>query len=354
MILPSVAAPEREPDAALIAKRLESWRSIYQPAGEGQEWLYLEMVSASVRMESAQSQERETRAHLVERATHFWEQDRSHAAEVLGKQLSRDPSLVASSLRQTRQGCDWLITRWNRLAERAQAGTAWSPEQCRLAHDLMGTPREFRDGDPWRPEETPLDLTRREIDMLERLKTNFLNDLDERERLAVCNGVELEPNTALNSLRRCESAAFQRFKWAQKQLPSPQPAEIAIVDETTEADTTAPEEVSPAEPIAPSLISSRIDPPTDAEYAAFERDMLRGLDPAMFAFPGDWPTGKYEDADIERIVGQITRRPEREPAPSPSSPVPLPAPLSRSLAREEERINRRTRRALRKLSNLRP
>ena len=45
---------------------------------------------------------------------------------------------------QSRQGTDWLIERWTRLAAIAREVGAWNEDQRRLAFDMLGVPRDLR------------------------------------------------------------------------------------------------------------------------------------------------------------------------------------------------------------------
>src|SRR5207302_2004053 len=104
-----------EIDAEAVAQRSDAWRESYLPSTPQEEWLYSQVIVSSVRIDGCQRQESELRGHLAFRATVCWDDDRRLDAESVALALARKPALISRKLRQTLQGCDWLLDRWRSL-----------------------------------------------------------------------------------------------------------------------------------------------------------------------------------------------------------------------------------------------
>jgi hypothetical protein len=209
--------------AAAVAERREQWRDGFRPEGPEEEWLYEQLIVNSVRVDQCQAQEPAVRVYQARRAVLWWDEDRRLDAETLAAGLARRPALVALRLRQTAQGCDWLIERWRGLASALEAeasGGDWTDEQKSLAFDLLGVPAELRTAPPWADAGSPAALAAREIDELKALRNGPLDALDDAEREAAERGVPLNPASGrdLARLRRYEAACLRRFRWAWDRL----------------------------------------------------------------------------------------------------------------------------------------
>ena len=240
---------------AVVRQRLVSWRGDYSPAGEVDEWLFRQVVVSSVRIDQCQADEPELRAELATRASACWDDDRKLAADELGKRLAADPARVAGRMLRTAQGCQWLIDRWDALAQALLAtdqgdGGDWTEEQEALALDLLGLAPELRiqGRTSWQVAGTasPSGLVMRELERLEQLRDEALDPLDELERCAAVAGRVVGPVAAseqaraLERLRRQESACWRRFLWARTRLlqdhreplpatePKPRPAPLPM------------------------------------------------------------------------------------------------------------------------------
>ena len=243
-------------DAAVIAERLESWRPTYRPGTDEEEWLFEQAVVSSVRVDRCQRDENLLRTHQSVRASLCWDDDRRLAAEELGATLSKKPSLVLRKLRKTRQGCDWLLERWRGLGDVLERGGEWTEAQSSLALDLLGTPRELRDGPPGSPQ----DLVAREVDGLERLAAEALDDLDGLERDSAETGLPIEPDRPLTLLRRYEAACMRRYQWARNRLTA-----------LRRSGQTDPVPAPPPPPVP----QPAVPPPTDDQWRAYEREIFR-------------------------------------------------------------------------------
>src|SRR5438309_1982354 len=166
-------------DAQLIQKRASDWFDALKPQNEYQSWLVDEVAIISLRIDRCERIERRSRDVRAMRAELCWEDDRGLDAERLGGLLPKHPGEVVRELRRTPQGCEWLMTRWAMLAHTADVKGSWTPEQSRMAFDLLGTPVEFRegikpgasldlDGRLIESSEDPAAVARREIDALKQ------------------------------------------------------------------------------------------------------------------------------------------------------------------------------------------
>jgi hypothetical protein len=305
-----------EEDADALAERREAWRAGYDPVTAEDEWLYEQVVLHSVRIDRCQRLEPVLRSSSARRAALCWDDDRRLAAEVLGDALSKHPALIARKLRGTKQGCDWLIDRWQRLGSILQSQGAWSDAHKALAFDLLGTPAKFRDGEP---SNAPGELVEAEIAQLARLQAEALDDLDESERAATALGLEIAPDRALTLLRRYEAACVRRLLWAKKQLKARQGQQ--------------------AEPLEPRQSASR--PPSSGMPDPFAR--MPHLAPPIDVVP--WPDldamTPEERASFRPSPGDVFSRP-LVPSHAPRADEPAPSSSSLPIA---PKGNRRARRA---------
>src|SRR3954463_11782011 len=133
-------------DAKLVQQRTCEWFDALKPQSEFHSWLVDEVANISLRIDRCERMERRARGVKAMRAELCWEDDRRLDAVRLGGLLAKRPDEVVEELRRTPQGCEWLMTRWEMLAHTAAVRGSWTPEQARLAFDLLGPPAEFREG----------------------------------------------------------------------------------------------------------------------------------------------------------------------------------------------------------------
>jgi hypothetical protein len=255
-------------EQALVEQRKAEWRLDFRPMDPREEWLFDQLVTASVQLDRCQREEQAMRSALAARAAVCWDDDRRLATEVLAGGLSRKPSLVSRQLRQTAQGCDWLIERWESLGRILETRDEWSEPQKTLALDLLGTSPELRDGptrlDPLMPEDDVrahrAALVAAEVAQLQEARETYLADLDDRERAAAELGLAAEIPAPLARLRRYAAACERRFRWTLNQLGRARKARAEAEPETTAA------------PEAPPAPSPTTDPAGDWDA------LMRGLD----------------------------------------------------------------------------
>ena len=126
-------------DQAVVEQRLRDWRSSFQPATTDDEWTFRELVACSVAIDRCHRQASSLRVHEAHRARLCWDDDRKADAEEIAARLGRNPGLVTSRLRRTKQGCRWLIERWQMLIKALDGGAEWTEARQGLADDLAGT-----------------------------------------------------------------------------------------------------------------------------------------------------------------------------------------------------------------------
>jgi hypothetical protein len=252
-----------------VKQRVAEWAAVVRPVSTLEAFYVAQMATESVRVERCQRDERVLLLRRAAWAESGWDEDRRHAAEELGARLPRDPARTVGRLRQTSQGCDWLLERWHMLAQSLQEENPWDGARRALALDLLGIPAALRDGG------TPLDidtdtgavahqsaLAAERIAELEQLKADVMDDRDEVEREAAVEGVgtgdaATERSLALN--RRYESACQHRLDRALRLLLS---------GRLTERTATPSEPVPAAAPSdGPRPVEIRPTPPAPAARA---------------------------------------------------------------------------------------
>src|SRR5690606_36600884 len=163
-------------------------------------------------------------------------------AEHLARRLASDPPRLAPALRRTRHGVEWMIGRWEALAEAADRG-GWDDERFSLAHDLLGLPEELRDVWPELPSGAPAEVQAEvAAAQLARLRSHLEGALigaDARERQLVLIGFPAHDDAASRALMRAEAASRRDLHRALLELHRTQ-AECP--------DGAAPSGVPPAPP----------------------------------------------------------------------------------------------------------
>ncbi len=304
------------PDAEgeVIAARILAWTPCLQPQDAYEDWLVSEVVVNSVRINRCHAHETSARTRQAARASLCWEIDRECEAEDLGERLSKAPAKVARTLQRTKQGCAWLIARWEGLSRVLQAKGDWDAPQQRLALDLLGTPKELREGP------SPIDgdrpaLIRQQLAELETLKAEALEELDERERADAEIGLGVDTDQAIALARRYEAACFRRMQWAQNQLKGGRKTPLAAPQR--------PESKPVPEPQPKPVPQPRPQPVATAEAdEAAEIALLK----AEFA---------AEDAELEALLGRPL--PDDLFESETVAPTPPPAPAGNRKARRARR-----------------
>ncbi len=216
----------------LIRERTDAFVEEFQPEGEYPLWLAGQAALASLRIERCQRMERGVRDKVSIKAELCWDDDRRLDAVRLGQSIAKAPEFVVEQLRQTPQGCEWLISRWALLAHAADSSKqGWTPEQAALAYDLFGTPVAFREGlkpgtsidSKGRVLESANDLAavaRRMVDELES-RRELVAGIDEAKQALAWLDLDDEADPELKRVRRYESSLQRRLRWCLDQLENP-------------------------------------------------------------------------------------------------------------------------------------
>ena len=257
-----------------------------------------------VRSDRCQRMERRARDKAAFRALTAWDDDRALEAKALGKRLATSPEEVAALLRKTPQGCDWLLDRWAQLAHAAKQGE-WTEEQARLAFDLLGTPREFRQG---RKPGVVLDLygevvesagdsvavARRQVDGLLKDREVAL-EADEIDRALAEADLADGKDPDVRRYRRYETSLHRQIRWYVAQVKDPSPHKQRA-PHLTPGWAPMPELPSETQP-EPAL---KPEPPMVEEVLAEEWDPDR-INPPFDLTPDEYPE-PGQSADIPRII----------------------------------------------------
>ncbi len=269
-----VRLPEDEPAGSPAADPTLDWPG----------FLAEQVGAITAKLRRCDRLERRYRERIVHRAEAHWDDDRRLEAEFLGSGIARDPAAVARMLRMSPHGCDWMAERWALLARAADREGSWTAEQAGLAFDLLGTPREFRAGEPGeridlegRPESpTPAEpdrggLARREVAALLARKAETAR-LDAFDRELARADADDESAPDLRKLRRHEADLHRRLRWC-----------VAQLDKAATPPPPAPSPLPPPPPPAPPrprpepLADPIGDSDLDLDTEPFEAVMAKAL-----------------------------------------------------------------------------
>ena len=285
-------------DLKLVRERADEWYFAIKPRNSYQAWMVNEVSIASLRIDRSERMERRLRDREMLKAELTWDDDRDKEAEALGSKLGRRPSEVVEQLRGTPQGCDWLMRRWSELARSAEVQGPWTPDQARLAFDLLGTHPDCREGrEPGEridldgrligPAPGPVALARREVAAL-KARRKRVAMLDEVDRSLTSVDLLDESNVPLKRLRRYEATLHNRLRWFLQQVQSDPPRHQTDPD-------FRPRWV---EPPGPTFSPSRPgpEPASTASIGAY-----KPINPPFDLLPDEFPEPGQE-ADIPKIV----------------------------------------------------
>jgi hypothetical protein len=210
--LPGVTVP--------LAPRAEQWAQSCKPKTAEQIWFVTQSVVESLRIDRARKHERHLIHYFAHRAALCWDVDRESAIETIAEKIAKNPAQVATRLKESRHGCEWLLDRWHALGEILKVNGGWTAAQRSLAFDMMGTPSGLRFAEPWdcAGQDSAQALVAHEIEHLERRKASALDSLDAYERKLAEKGFGLERPRALVASRREEAAGFRRMEWFFRHL----------------------------------------------------------------------------------------------------------------------------------------
>ena len=132
-----LAAPEEGMDSAdALRAATKAALANFQPSNAWDHWVVEQIATLQVRISQTQGAERRLRDWAAYRAGDFWVEDQTLQVVTLAEQLPRHPARTVARLRQTPAGSDWLIARWEALAQ--VDVVAWTEDQRTLASHLLG------------------------------------------------------------------------------------------------------------------------------------------------------------------------------------------------------------------------
>jgi hypothetical protein len=263
-------------DADAVARRKAEWRGSFRIADARDEWLFEQAVVTSVQIDHCNGLESALHANLARRAAVCWDEDRRLEAEETAVGLSKRPALVRQRLRQTAQGCEWMIERWAYLGGVIEEGGTWSEAQKALAFDLLGVDPVLRDIPLVEPEETGAELAAEQLEALRAYKAEALDELDGFERASAELGLPVTPCPALERLRRYKAACVRRHEWACARLGRPSREPVAAEDVPIAPAPVAPPAPAPAPVAEPPFLFDPgpvVDPLGEEDFSVIEELM---------------------------------------------------------------------------------
>ncbi len=265
-------------DEATIRTRAVGVFDTIRPQNEYQAWLCGLIALRTVQLDRLNVIRRQTRDDAVHRAAQFWDEDQDRDARRIAGGMDRDPGRTVGLLRRTVAGCAWLIERWAHLASLA-GRASWTDEQKNLAHDLIGTPQQFRSDPPTYlideygvevvPAPTELQLAQAHLAELHQCRV-LVDDTDEAARtLAMAD---------LNDFGDRDQAIFRRYERSlmndlnraadQARYESPKGATNSQFFKSIPAQFfSSPPPTSPSEPIIAAPIEPMIAAPSEPRAA---------------------------------------------------------------------------------------
>jgi bifunctional DNA-binding transcriptional regulator/antitoxin component of YhaV-PrlF toxin-antitoxin module len=309
--------------AEAVDQRKDEWRRDYTIVSAIQEWLFHQVVVNSVRVDLCQEHENDLRVYLADRANHSWDVDRRDEIEQIAAALPKRPARIVARLRRSRHGCEWLIHRWQGLADVLERGLEWTEKEQALALDLLGIPLELRDSVGISPGDPVKEMVAREIERLAKFKAEALDELDQTEQKLAERGHEVVPDRERLRLRRYEASCIREMCRARAALLL---ATSAGAPEPESEPFYEPDPFPEPEPAAVRMAEHESEARTDDVMSQIQASLL---------------SMKSNDVAISSLAA----------APVVERPAPLKAPMlagSLSLPSSSRPLNRRDRRAARK------
>ena len=230
--------------AGEVETRYEQWAPTLAPENFFQKYHVLQAVEASLRVEQCQVANRQRRKALIDVAADpgpDWASARKAEVDCLGKSIKRDPQCVASQLRCSVAGRDWLLTEWKVLLIAVpESGEAfWTNVASHRSLDLLGRNKLLRNAlletqNPFASTQLARALILREIAQLEVEQVNAAAKMA-RLRADHAEGFDCESDAKLKLLMRYETAATRLFDKSIKVLRSLQKQSKANAQSSTTA-----------------------------------------------------------------------------------------------------------------------
>ncbi|MEO6809015.1 MAG: hypothetical protein ABI353_07870 [Isosphaeraceae bacterium] len=311
-----------------VAKHNKMLIDAYHPDTDNQAWLLEQVADAAARLDFCQFMIRAQINDMADRADLCWDEDRSRAVEEIAARLPKDPSRTASRLRETAQGCRWILARWDALGVPLIENKGWDEDQCNLAATLMGVGPDLRTSYPaLNPSANPTDqaeLMCAQVDSAYILMTEALEPLDAKERELARMGYALRPSKEYLRIERYESRLRKVYNDAMHAFRQSR-AERAVRPESL---TCLPPEPDPIALLKAQInglvLESELEPEPDPESSPSSESPFEGK-PIM--------------AMLAALIESVGHGSES------TSPSPSAVPLASALPRPAAPLNRKARRA---------
>ena len=207
-LLESVRVPE---DADALQLCDQGTFQAFRPRNAWEDWLTQQAAVQMFRINRCERIERRLRYIQSLRAIDCWEADQRVAIDEFVKMLADDPGRAYANLHATVAGCDWLIDRWEELAERPVE--AWTEAQHAFARSIHpGKANAHRQ--PGFAAEFTAGLRKHR----EQVRTT-----DQALRAMAEADLSTEVSPQLKQVRRDRQAYQRQLNWCIKQLHRPQP-----------------------------------------------------------------------------------------------------------------------------------
>ncbi len=233
---------------------------------------------------------------------------------------SKTTPSASRRLERSTQGADWLIDRWEGLADALESRGQWDDAQRNLAFDLLGTSPILRDGHARVPAAVDRDglmnLVKDEVGRLADEQRTTLSPLDTHEQDLACCGMPVEPDAETKRLRKYESDLSREWRWAYEQLFKlrSDPSRLTRVEaRLSKFPLPAMENPAPE-----SVAESQTNVVAPLNVAVVEDD--EGM---IWSNPAPWP---MRWRSWRRCRRKRTRRKYAASAPVPT-PVPVSTPI---------------------------
>ncbi|MEO6808526.1 MAG: hypothetical protein ABI353_05380 [Isosphaeraceae bacterium] len=315
-----------------VAKHNNMLIDAYHPENDHQIWLLEQVADAGARLDHCQFMIRAQLDDMADRANLCWDEDRARAAEEIAARLPKDPSRTASRLRETAQGCRWILARWDALGVPLLENVGWDEDQCNLAATLMGVGSDLRLSHPLlNPSASSTDqagLMCAQADAVHTLMVDALEPLDAKERELTRLGYPLRPSKEYLRLQRAESKLRKVYNESMQAFRQAR-AERVVASEPI---TCLTPDLEPISLLAARLNGLASEPEPKPEPEAEPESDLSSESPFE---------GKPIMAMLAALVESIGHGSE-SPSPTPS---PSTVPLATALPRPTAPLNRKARRA---------
>jgi hypothetical protein len=153
-----------------------------------------------------------------------WDKDRRIYIQDLGATLGADTLRVHEALTGTKQGVDWLLENWTGLKDALTANgeAGWTPDQFRVAYELMGVRPEFRGSNLKLPagcsRQRQAELVESEMKTLNAQLQNCLLAQDAAAQDMAAAGMPMEEDPQTKRLRKYEAASRLEYTRTKAEL----------------------------------------------------------------------------------------------------------------------------------------